>query len=96
MYCVGEFGRTPRVNGGAGRDHWARAMAAFLAGGPFQGGRVYGSTDRLGYDPDSSPCSPVDVSATIFQALGISPTEEVLTTSGRRMMVFREGKVLEV
>jgi Protein of unknown function (DUF1501) len=95
VYCVGEFGRTPRVNGGAGRDHWARAMAAFLAGGPFQGGRVHGSTDRLGFDPGTSPCSPADLSATIFQALGIRPSHEVLTTSGRRIMVFREARVLE-
>src|SRR5207253_11206796 len=52
VYCVGEFGRTPRVNGAAGRDHWARAMAAFLAGGPIRGGYAHGSTDRLGQVPD--------------------------------------------
>jgi hypothetical protein len=95
VYCAGEFGRTPRVNGGAGRDHWARAMAAFVAGGPLRGGSVYGATDRLGQAPETPPCSPADLSATIFHALGIEPTREVLTTAGRRMMIFRAGKVLE-
>jgi hypothetical protein len=95
VYCVGEFGRTPRVNSAGGRDHWARAMAAFLAGGPLRGGQAYGATDRLGQAPETPPCSPADISATIFHALGIEPSHEVLTTSGRRMMVFREGKVLE-
>jgi hypothetical protein len=95
VYCVGEFGRTPRINGGAGRDHWARAMAAFLAGGPLRPGHAHGSTDRLGYAPENAPCSPTDLSATIFHALGIEPSHEVLTTSGRRMMVFREGRVIE-
>jgi hypothetical protein len=95
VYCVGEFGRTPRVNGNGGRDHWARAIAALVAGGPLGRGQVYGSTDRLGYGPDRSPCSPADISATIFHALGIDPSQEVLTTAGRRMMVFREGKVMD-
>jgi hypothetical protein len=95
VYCAGEFGRTPRVNGGAGRDHWARAMTVLLAGGGFRGGYAHGSTDRLGSGPDREPCSPADVSATIFQALGVEPTHEVLTTSGRRMLIFRDGRVIE-
>jgi hypothetical protein len=95
VYCVGEFGRTPRVNSAGGRDHWARAMAAFVAGGPLRAGHAHGATDRLGQAPENSACSPADLSATIFHALGFEPTHEVLTTSGRRMMVFREGKVME-
>jgi uncharacterized protein (DUF1501 family) len=95
VYCAGEFGRTPRVNAGAGRDHWARAMAVFLAGGGIRPGHVHGSTDRLGFDPEREPCSPADVCATVFQALGIGPTREVLTAAGRRMRLFGDGRVIE-
>jgi hypothetical protein len=95
VYCAGEFGRTPRVNGTAGRDHWARAMAVFLAGGGLRRGYVHGSTDAQGAAPASDPCAPADVAATIFHALGIPPSYEVRTTSGRPLPIFREGKVLE-
>jgi hypothetical protein len=95
VYCAGEFGRTPRVNAGAGRDHWARAMAVFLAGGGFRPGCAHGGTDRLGFDPDREPCAPADVCATIFQALGVEPTRDVPTSSGRRMRIFGDGRVLE-
>jgi hypothetical protein len=95
VYCAGEFGRTPRVNGNAGRDHWARSMAVFLAGGGVKGGSVYGSTDANGTAPEANPCSPADVSATVMSLLGIEPTHEVLTPSGRPVGVFREGKVLD-
>jgi len=95
VYCVGEFGRTPRINAGGGRDHWARAMSVFLAGGGFRCGLAYGSTDRLGSSPEREPCSPADVAATIFQALGIAPTQELQTSSGRRMPLFRDGRVID-
>jgi hypothetical protein len=94
VYCAGEFGRTPRVNGTAGRDHWARSMAVLLAGGGFCKGMVYGGTDGEGMVPASDPCSPDDVSATIFAGLGIDPRHELQTTSGRPIALFREGKVL--
>jgi hypothetical protein len=93
--CFGEFGRTPRINGAAGRDHWARSMAAFLAGGGLRGGIAYGSTDALGEAPASDPCSPTDLAATLFHLLGIAPTQEVTTPSGRPLALFREGKVLD-
>jgi hypothetical protein len=95
IYCAGEFGRTPRVNGTAGRDHWARSMAVFLAGGGVNGGTVYGETDANGMAPEVSPCSPADVSATVLHLLGIEPTRELRTPSGRPIAVFREGKVLD-
>jgi hypothetical protein len=95
VYCAGEFGRTPRVNGLAGRDHWARSMAVFLAGGGVKGGAVYGATDANGMAPETNPCSPADVSATVMSLLGIEPAHEVRTPSGRPVAVFREGKVLD-
>src|SRR5262249_7706091 len=58
VYCAGEFNRTPRINNAAGRDHWARSMAVFLAGGGLRPGYVYGSTDNQGMAPANDPCSP--------------------------------------
>jgi hypothetical protein len=95
VYCAGEFGRTPAINGSAGRDHWARSMTVFLAGGGIRKGYVHGSTDAHGMQPDRDHCSPDDVSATIFRALGIAPNHEVQTTTGRPIAIFREGKVIE-
>jgi uncharacterized protein DUF1501 len=95
VYCAGEFNRTPTVNAAAGRDHWARSMAVLLAGGGLPRGTVYGSTDREGAVPATDPCSPDDVSATLFHCLGIEPNREVMTSSGRPIALFREGKVLE-
>lgn len=95
VYCAGEFNRTPRINGAAGRDHWSRSMAVFLAGGGIRKGHIHGSTDARGMAPADAPCAPDDVSATIFQALGIAPTREVQTLSGRPVAVFRTGEVIE-
>jgi hypothetical protein len=95
VYCAGEFGRTPRINSAAGRDHWAQTMAVFLAGGKFRRGLVHGDTDQRGSAPVCDPCSPADLAATIFQALGIAPTQEISTASGRQIQAFRDGKVLE-
>src|SRR5262249_48285997 len=66
VYCAGEFGRTPKINKGAGRDHWARSMAVLLAGGGIQGGYVHGATGGEGMTPAKEPVTPDDVSATIF------------------------------
>jgi hypothetical protein len=95
VYCVGEFGRTPQVNGAGGRDHWARSMAVFLAGGGLRRGVVYGSTDAYGDAPNSDPCMPADVCATLFRLLGVEPTHEVTLPSGRPLAIFRDGRVLE-
>ncbi len=95
VYCAGEFGRTPQINPQSGRDHWARSMAVFLAGGGIRGGHVHGSTDTRGGGPASEACAPADVAATIFHALGIEPTHEIRTPAGRPMALFRDGKVLE-
>lgn len=95
VYCAGEFGRTPKINQKSGRDHWARSMAVLLAGGGFQKGYVHGSTDKEGMAPATDPCSPDDISATLFHALGIDPHLELQTSTGRPMQLFREGKVID-
>jgi hypothetical protein len=95
VYCAGEFGRTPKVNKNAGRDHWARSMAVVLAGGGFKAGCVLGSTDAQGVAPASDPVTPDDVSATLFSCLGIDPHQELTTATGRPIQLFREGRVVE-
>jgi len=78
-----DFGRTPRVNGGAGRDHYPDAYSIFLAGGGIRGGQVYGSSDRLGAFPRDNPTGPADVHATIFQSLGIPLDTHLHDATGR-------------
>jgi hypothetical protein len=95
VYCAGEFGRTPKVNKNAGRDHWARSMAVVLAGGGFKRGYAHGSTDAEGMSPGTDACTPDDVSATIFHQLGIDPQTELRTPTGRPVQLFREGRVIE-
>jgi hypothetical protein len=95
VYCAGEFGRTPKINKNAGRDHWARSMAVVLAGSGLKRGFAYGETDPQGMAPATEPCTPDDVAATIFHRLGIDPHQELTTSTGRPVQLFREGKVIE-
>lgn len=95
VYVAGEFGRTPRINGNSGRDHWARSMAVLLAGGGFPGGLAYGATNAEGMEPEENPCSPEDVSATILAALGVGKDRTLQTRTGRPMQLFREGAPID-
>jgi hypothetical protein len=94
VYCAGEFGRTPRINRNAGRDHWARSMAVVLAGGGFRRGYAHGTTDQQGMAPATEPCTPDDVAATIFSRLGLDPHQELMTPTGRPIQLFREGRIV--
>jgi hypothetical protein len=88
-----DFGRTPRVNAGAGRDHYPNAYSIFLAGGGIRGGQVYGSSDRHGAEPRDHPTGPADVHATIFQALGI-PRDAHLHDNTGRPYPLTDGRAL--
>jgi uncharacterized protein (DUF1501 family) len=92
VFLVGEFGRTPKVNGGAGRDHWPYAQFALLAGGPLPRGLVFGETDAHGERPRDRPVAPDDVAATFYQALGIDPTKEYLSPTGRPVQIVHDGR----
>jgi hypothetical protein len=83
VVCLGEFGRTPRINPQAGRDHWAACNTVVLAGGGIRGGQVHGASDRHAAYPATSPVSPSDLSATIYHALGIDIRTEVSDNLGR-------------
>ncbi len=78
-----EFGRTPKINGNAGRDHWGPCNSIWLAGGGVPGGQVYGSSDKQAAYPADNPVSPADVTATIFHLLGIDPHTLVLDREHR-------------
>jgi uncharacterized protein (DUF1501 family) len=94
VYCAGEFSRTPKINTIAGRDHWARSSSVVFAGGGFKRGYVHGSTDGHGTAPASDPCTPDDLAATVFDCLGFPPHYELVPPGGRRIPLFREGKVV--
>jgi hypothetical protein len=91
----GEFGRTPRVNNDAGRDHYPNVFSAALAGGPVKGGRVVGESDSKGAFPRANPKTPQDVLATVYQHLGIDTTQQYLDASGRPHPVLPSGKPIE-
>ncbi|HEY7311005.1 MAG TPA: DUF1501 domain-containing protein [Gemmataceae bacterium] len=91
----GEFGRTPRVNNDAGRDHYPNVFSAALAGGPVKGGRVVGESDAKGAFPKSTPKTPQDVLATLYQHLGIDTEQQYLNNAGRPISVLPSGKPIE-
>lgn len=73
--CFGEFGRTPKINANAGRDHWGDCSTTLLAGGGVRGGVVFGESDRIAAYPKTDRVDPADVQATIYHCLGISRDE---------------------
>jgi uncharacterized protein (DUF1501 family) len=89
VVAIGEFGRTPRINDKAGRDHWEHCYSALLAGGGIQGGRVIGESDARAERPVNRPLTPKDVAATIYQCVGI--TTELAATLGLRI----EGEIIQ-
>jgi hypothetical protein len=91
----GEFGRTPKVNADAGRDHYPNVFSAALAGGPVEGGRVVGESDAKGAFPKVNPKTPQDVLATMYRHLGIDTEAQYADGSGRPITVLPGGKPIE-
>lgn len=83
VVAMGEFGRTPKINREAGRDHWPHCYTVLLAGGGVRGGAVYGSSDRIGAYPAADPVTPGDLAATIFWRFGLDPATEIRDPTGR-------------
>ena len=94
MMCMGEFGRTPRINGNAGRDHFARAWSVVLGGAAIKGGRAIGKTNADGTSVETEPYSSEDLMATVCQALGISLETTFTAKNGRPMKIASGGKVI--
>jgi len=83
VVCLGEFGRTPRINERGGRDHWSSAMSVLFAGCGTPGGQVVGATDRGGYSAVERVLSPEHFASTIYRKLGIDPNKILYTPQGR-------------
>jgi hypothetical protein len=91
---MGEFGRTPRINQNAGRDHWARCWSVVLGGGAIKGGQVHGSTSADGTDVKEKPCSIGDLYATVYKALGLEPSTKIRDNLSRPQEIAKDGKPL--
>ena len=91
VVCMGEFGRTPKINDKAGRDHWGRAGSMLFAGAGVRGGNVIGATDKNGAYVTDRPVRPADVAWTIYDALGIDANRELMTPEGRPSFILTEG-----
>ena len=91
VLVLSEFGRTPRINTNAGRDHHARCFSCFIAGGGIRGGQVIGESDEDAMLPAERPVNPHDLHASLCHALGIDAAKEVKTPLGRPMRLINEG-----
>jgi hypothetical protein len=94
VFVTGEFGRTPKINQRAGRDHWPRAMFVLLGGGRIKGGQVLGASDDKGMGPASEGITPDNIAASFFHCLGIEYNKEYHTSTGRPVMIVRNGSVI--
>jgi len=90
VVVLSEFGRTPRINDGGGRDHWARVFSCMMAGGGIKGGSIVGSSDEDGMDVAERPVKVADLHATLCHALGIDLHKELETPQGRPMRLVRK------
>ena len=89
-----EFGRTVRINKDAGRDHWPKAFSVMMAGGGLKGGHIHGSTDAYGSEPATDPVGPADISATVFNQLGIDISKKLMSAGNRPIDLVRDGNVI--
>lgn len=94
VIAMGEFGRTPKLNARAGRDHWPRVFSAMLAGGGIRGGQVIGASDRVGESPADNPVTPADLACTIYTLLGVDPDRELHTQDGRPVQINQGGRLI--
>jgi len=92
VVAMGEFGRTPRVNGRGGRDHWPDVWSILTSGGGFQGGRVIGASDKQGAYPKDRPVKPIEVVASIYKAMGINMDETMMPGPGGRPIRLVEAE----
>jgi hypothetical protein len=95
VLVTGEFGRTPKVNSSAGRDHWPKAFSLLVAGGGFKAGHVIGSTDATANEVKDSPFTPEDLAATLYERLGVDYEKVYQTSIGRPLKLVNGGKPIK-
>ena len=95
VICLGEFGRTPKINKDAGRDHWPNAMSVLVAGAGIPGGQIVGATDPKGYYAAENIYSPEDFAVSLYTKLGIDPHQMMLSGTGRPTHLVNGGKIIK-
>ena len=95
VLCLGEFGRTPKVNKDAGRDHWPGAMSALMAGAGVPRGAIVGATDPRGYYASENVYKPEDFAATLYTKMGIDPNQVLHTNTGRPIQLVNGGRLMK-
>jgi hypothetical protein len=93
VIVTSEFGRTPKINATAGRDHWPSVYSIALAGGGVKRGYIHGASDAQGAQPDSQPLTVENLSATIYTLLGIDPEKRLMTQDARPVSIVYNGQV---
>ena len=93
---MGEFGRTPKINKNASRDHWPRCYSVLLAGGGVKPGYIYGASDNTGSEPAENPVKLEDLAATIYYLMGIDPTALIHDLQNRPLMISSGEPILDV
>ena len=91
---LGDFGRTPKINAGAGRDHWNSCYTVMLLGGGIKAGCVFGASDRIGSVPVESPVSPGDILATMYRLLGVDPKFQLYDALNRPLALVPQGRIV--
>ena len=90
-----EFGRTPKINATAGRDHWPKVFSVMLAGGGIKGGLIHGASNSTGSEPEFDPVGPEDLATTVYHQLGIVADKELMAPGDRPIEIVDGGKVVK-
>ena len=90
-----EFGRTPKINGDGGRDHWPKVFSVMLAGGGIKRGLVYGASDPTASEPELDPVNPADLATTVYNLLGIVADKELMAPGDRPIEIVDGGEVIK-
>lgn len=88
-----EFGRTPKINGNAGRDHWPKVFSVVLAGGGLKKGMVYGASDATATEPETDPLTVEDLATTVYHQLGIVADKELMAPGDRPIEIVNDGSI---
>ena len=93
VIVTSEFGRTPKINGNAGRDHWPKVFSIVLAGGGIKKGFIYGKSDATATEPEENALSVEDWATTVYRQLGIVADKELMAPGDRPIEIVKGGKV---
>jgi uncharacterized protein (DUF1501 family) len=90
-----EFGRTPKINKDAGRDHWPKVFSVVLAGGGVKRGYIHGASNAMATEPDYDPIGPEDLATTVYHLMGIVADKELMAPGNRPIEIVDNGKVVK-